>query len=395
MRSFFSLLVLSVLFPALLMAQNETSTLKKAEQMVASRQYASAYRLLDEYDPSNDNIAVLLKKEEIVLKYFAQSMMHRFFSLKDLNDGETLQSVRQGFETGDMFSFDVDSLIRRLLVSHSGDCRLLSGYACFCEALLNDYDEEIWSASFDAGLMRQAASEKCNSASACYQMGLYHDYERRPDSAATFYRRATKLCDTMWHAFYNLGIAEGFRLSMTTQGVDDLHKALHGYTAPVFKADAARVLGILYDESIHNTDSAAKYYNMAVEIDGNSYTNRVILAAFFASHDNPKTYNAINNAWKTAWDADYSMDDFYTMLVTVSERAGNSKAVCDFLKQKLNKSDDVYEQGLCCLFLGKFVEDGSSAVNYLRDAIIHFRQVDAPEAFIEALQEEIDERSGR
>ena len=40
-------------------AQNEHSTLKKAEKLVAQRQYASAFAMLEELDPTNDRPAML------------------------------------------------------------------------------------------------------------------------------------------------------------------------------------------------------------------------------------------------------------------------------------------------------------------------------------------------
>ena len=83
-------------------AQNEKNVLKNADQMIANRQYLSAYQLLDNFDPNNDNIAVVLKKEHIVLNYFSQSIMHKIFSLSDLKEGESLNEIRQNFETGDI-----------------------------------------------------------------------------------------------------------------------------------------------------------------------------------------------------------------------------------------------------------------------------------------------------
>ena len=76
-------------------AQSERATLKKAEGLVAQRQYASAFAMLEALDPANDRPAVLAMKADIVLHYFAQSMNHMVFSLVDLKKGESLDSVRR------------------------------------------------------------------------------------------------------------------------------------------------------------------------------------------------------------------------------------------------------------------------------------------------------------
>ena len=115
-------------------AQNERTTLKKAEGLVAQRQYASAFAMLDALDPANDRPAVLAMKADIVLHYFAQSMNHMVFSLVDLKKGESLDSVRINFEMGDAFAFDVDSLSRRLLAAHPGDQSLLATHAAYHKA---------------------------------------------------------------------------------------------------------------------------------------------------------------------------------------------------------------------------------------------------------------------
>lgn len=391
----FFLFVFALFLPMFLMAQKESSVLKKADKMVASRQYESAYRLLDEYDPANDKVAVVLKKEDILLNYFAQSIMHKFFSLKDLDEDETLQFMRVNFETGNLYGFNADSLIRRLLVSHPGDCRLLNGYVSYMEAILDDYGVDLWSSNLDTSLtlMSQAASVNCNNPSACCQLGVYYHYYEVFDSALCYYHRATTLCDTMWHAFFNLGLIEFYNLSMHTQGIHDLQKSLKGYSMPVYKAQVARALGIIYDDELHDSDSAYKYYSMAVDINSEDMTNCMFLAIFYASRNDQRTFYAMRDAWRAGVKQDVLWNNLEWMFMRVKDVADNETVIVDFLKRMLKETDTPYEKGICWLFLGKYEDDVKTAVNYYNEAIDYFRQADAPDYFIDGILEEIEERT--
>ncbi|MCR4811038.1 MAG: hypothetical protein K5867_00345 [Bacteroidales bacterium] len=392
----FTLFAFVLLLPMFLLAQKESSVLKKADKMVASRQYESAYRLLDEYDPANDRVAVVLKKEDILLNYFAQSINHKVFSLKDLDEGETLQSVRQSFEMGNLYVFNADSVIRRLLVSHPGDCRLLNGYVSYMEALLGDYGFDFWSSSMDSSLslMFQAASVSCNNAAACCQLGLYYHYYGVLDSASCYYRLATTLCDTLWHAVFNLGLIEFYDMSMQTEGLRDLHKSLKGYSIPFYKARVARALGIIYDEELHIPDSAHKYYSMAVDIDGDDMTNCMFLAIFYASRNDQRVFDAMRDAWRAGIEHDVLWDNLEWMFMRVKDVSSES-VVVDFLKRMRKETDTPYEQGICCLFLGNYAEDDNVAVNYYNQAIGFFRMADAPDYFINDILEKIEIRTNQ
>ena len=119
---FLSIALLSVVS---VFAQNEKAVLQKADRLIAQRQYATAYSLLDEFDPTNDCPAVLLQKENIMLNYFVQSINHMVFSLQDLKPGDNLDSIRANFESGTMIPFMADSLLKRLIAKSPDDCALL------------------------------------------------------------------------------------------------------------------------------------------------------------------------------------------------------------------------------------------------------------------------------
>ncbi len=368
-------------------AQKEKSILKQADLMIAQRQYESAYRLLDSFDPTNDRAAVLLKKEEIVLSYFAQSIMHRMFSLKDLAEGESLDSVRINFKQGNVFAFDADSLTRRLLAKHPHDKALLAGHTRYHDALLNNYDDNVWSMFLDSACLALLAADKENP-SACYQLGFYHLLNEDYAAAEPLLLKTVKLCDTVYQAHYNLGVVE-YYLNKYPQAVTHLRRAYHGYRHPALKGDAARIIGILYDHPLDKADSALHYYQLAVAIDS-AYLNQAFLLGYYLRHSHPKADELALRCWRAALVGDDTFGDLNDLVGRYME-LGMSKAAAQFLMQRYADALGDYERGLCCIYLGRILSDTpADAIPWLEAGIKHFEKEEAPEEFLDSLRQMID-----
>jgi hypothetical protein len=67
----------------------------------------------------------------------------------------------------------------------------------------------------------------------------------------------------------------------------------------------------------------------------------------------------------------------------------------DFLTKTLSKADNNFILGITDLYLGQLLEDETDAISHLRSAIEHFRQEEAPDDFLNSLQELIKERSSK
>lgn len=394
MKHLFLILLVSLLGIGA-MAQNESSILKKADKMIAKRQYETAYKLLDNFDTTNDRVEVLLKKEDIVLNYFVQSINHQIFSLRDLKKGETLADARATFTQGTLIPFDADSLLQRLLAREPGNCRLLAGYARYYNALLNDYNYELWIAYIDSACLAtltQAASGPCDNADACYLVGLYYNLNDDPALAMDYYRQATLLSDTCWNAIFNLGVLE-YDMGQYPQAVEHLRRAYHGYPATsayVFKADAARALGIIYSDHLDNPDSALYYLQTAVKTDSSNFNNHAFLLQHCLKQGCSTTSALLRQCWCKALEGSSSFNDaHYTIGLCVNN--GRTDMAATFLKQILAVSTQNYERGLCNLFLGQLTEDNAEAIDYLQKAVNLFRIDKAPDDFIDTILELIED----
>ena len=372
-------------------AQNVRATLKKAEGLVAQRQYASAFAMLDALDPANDRPAVLAMKADIVLHYFAQSMNHMVFSLVDLKKGESLDSVRRNFEMGDAFAFDVDSLSRRLLAAHRGDQSLLSTHAAYHKALLDDYGDDLWMTYLtpECKSLLQQATE---SAEACFQMGyFYTSDESTADSAAYYFRRAVALQDTLWEAHYNLGVME-YQLGHNDKALAHLERAWKGYRVPRLKGDAARVMAIIYDQALNNAAKAERYYRQAVTDDSTDVTSWGFLLDFLlrqsAAQDD--ALHVLRSGWHAAVQSDDLFDETGYIIGQCMKNEKGSMAIA-FLESRCNEAKEDFELGICHLYLFQLMEKSGEAVAHLRKAIECFERDEAPKDFLKWLRDTLEE----
>ena len=372
-------------------AQNERTTLKKAEGLVAQRQYASAFAMLDALDPANDRPAVLAMKADIVLHYFAQSLNHMVFSLVDLKKGESLDSVRRNFEMGDVFTFDVDSLSRRLLAAHPGDQTLLATHAAYHKALLDNYGDDLWM-TYLAPECKALLQQATKSADACSQMGyLYTSDEAMADSAAYYFRRAVALQDTLWEAHYNLGVME-YQLGNNDKALAHLERAWKGYRVPRLKGDAARVMAIIYDQAQNNASKAERYYRQAVADDSTDVTSWGFLLDFLlrqsAAQDDVQP--VLRSGWHAAAQSDNPFDETGYIIGQCMKNEKGSMVIA-FLQSRCNEAKEDFELGICHLYLFQLMEKGGEDVVHLRKAIECFDRDEAPKDFLKWLRDTLEE----
>lgn len=372
-------------------AQSERATLKKAEGLVAQRQYASAFAMLEALDPANDRPAVLAMKADIVLHYFAQSINHMIFSLADLKKGESLDSVRRNFEMGDVFTFDVDSLSRRLLATHPGDQSLLATHAAYHKALLDDYGDDLWM-TYLAPECKALLQQATKSADACLQMGyLYTSDEAAADSAAYYYRRAVALRDTLWEAHYNLGVME-YQLGHNDKALAHLERAWKGYRVPRLKGDAARVMAIIYDQALKNTAKAERYYRQAVADDSTDVTSWGFLLDFLLRQQSAQddALHVLRSGWHAAVQSDNPFDETGYIIGQCMKNEKGSMAIA-FLQSRCDEAKGDFELGICHLYLFQLMEKNGEDVVHLRKAIECFEREEAPEDFLNSLRDTLKE----
>ncbi|NLW48410.1 MAG: hypothetical protein GXY86_13895, partial [Firmicutes bacterium] len=86
--------------------------------LVKNRQYDSAFILLNEIDPDNNNPEIVLKKIDILLNYYVATTMHQNFGLIDLKEGDILSQLQREPDDYTNYEFEIDSILEDLIKIH-------------------------------------------------------------------------------------------------------------------------------------------------------------------------------------------------------------------------------------------------------------------------------------
>ncbi|WP_187319306.1 tetratricopeptide repeat protein [Hymenobacter citatus] len=107
--------------------QTNIAILQKADALVGERKYASAFQVLQKYDPRNERPAVVLQKEDIALRYNVGHSQYRRFAFKDVQLTDNLENFRSPDSTYTMTTFPLGRALRALKIRYPNDYKLDRG----------------------------------------------------------------------------------------------------------------------------------------------------------------------------------------------------------------------------------------------------------------------------
>ncbi|QNH62329.1 tetratricopeptide repeat protein [Hymenobacter sediminicola] len=106
-------------------ATTEKEILSKATQLLQDRQYESAWKLLNGFDPKHRRPAVALKQTELALNYHLRSRELEGFGFVDLKPLEQLDSLRAKYTRAAIrYPFAVELVLKNLLKQHPANYKL-------------------------------------------------------------------------------------------------------------------------------------------------------------------------------------------------------------------------------------------------------------------------------
>lgn len=274
-----------ILFTALLFGSQialAQSALKKSEKLIADRQYLEAFQVLDKADPQNEQADIVVAKTYLLLDYFSRSMMHQFFALSNLKEGESLEEKRTGDSgTYSMLSFPADSILKNLLAKAPDNFKVhlclgryyhevylkYGGQAMMPESLLLKNMEIHYRIALNNGL---------EDAMAAYGIG-YAKLVAEDFSAAIPYLQQSSLWDSTYGpAHYNLAYAH-LQKKHRAEAISAAKKAYACYEILELKADAARMIAVTYLE-LDSLSEALMYYRISDSLmPENYYTLKTLL----------------------------------------------------------------------------------------------------------------------
>ena len=244
------------------------------KKLVKARQYDSAYQLLEKADPKNGNPEIVVKKVDLALNYFVQSMMHRMFSFKDLEEGEELMELRGANGSFSIYPMEIDLILDSLIKIYPSNGSLYQALGNFYYEVHLKYGQN-WFESNDELLRKMHLnSMKAIELDAAdyityYAVGYFHNLNEAYSKAIDYYLKSIEADPSYPTSYYNLAICYLYE-GKAKQGVPYAQKSIELYTDVEYKADAARVTAALY-KNLQDYANAEKYYLQSDQILSDNY----------------------------------------------------------------------------------------------------------------------------
>jgi len=139
MKGKYALLLCGVMLVAVAVSAATTAdVLSDVDRLVTEKKYLSAFRLLDAQENGDSDPDIALKKAELALKYFVNSIYHKTFSFKDLEEDEDIMDVRGAVGSSMIFNFDIEKVFTPLIKNYPEDQRL---YVALADYYLDVYEK--------------------------------------------------------------------------------------------------------------------------------------------------------------------------------------------------------------------------------------------------------------
>ncbi|MBN1499019.1 MAG: hypothetical protein JW982_02600 [Spirochaetes bacterium] len=258
----------------------DNNAVNEANKLINERKYLSAFELLDKEDPKNENPDILILKTDIVLKYFVKSNMHVMFALRDLKQNDDLIEIRKGVGSYSMFIFDPEEELSSLIKKYPENFQLYKSLGYFYNEVLYKYGsnwkvppenlmnlyEKNYKKAYDNGVYDYWS---------LYGLGYAKMIKKDYNEAITYFEKAILLKDDDPVCLYNLGYAY-MLTKQPEKGIKYADKAYNLYDYKPYKADAARIAGLM-NMGLNDYSEAEKYLIKSDEANPENYNTYTLL----------------------------------------------------------------------------------------------------------------------
>lgn len=287
------------------MAQN--SIINEANAMIAEQKYATAYEFLTGSDPNNQDPDVAISKSNLLLNYYIRTDQFQKFGLKDLAPNQDLHLLRENNATVRMFDYKPDSIITKLINQNPQNYKLRNALGNFYYEVHLKYPEN-WLLPDSVVVLNMK-----NNYEEAYNNGVY-DYwslfgigyayllEDEYLKGIPFLEKSIELNNDYPISHYNLAYAY-FNTNKPLDCLTNALKAFNMQIMPEFKAEAARLVAMTYEE-LKDNKKALEYYRIADMTQPNDYNTLSLLLALelklndaqYKKHTNQLFFFDPNNA---------------------------------------------------------------------------------------------------
>ncbi|MCU4177764.1 hypothetical protein [Carboxylicivirga sp. N1Y90] len=253
------------------------------EELKNSRQYFSLYKCLEEADPLNTDVELVLQKVDLALDYYTSSYYHRAFGYTNLREGERLEDIRQTTEASNDFSFNVDSVLLKLIDTYPNDYRLHLGLGKYYKQVFLLFGDRWgrkseWLLEQSKYYLTEAYRNGVYDSYSLYVLGYYNTIVENYHDARYWYQKSIQLKDDAL-CNYNLAIACLFDGAFV-DGLLPAKRAYELFQDSLKKGDAARITGIMLSKREQHED-ALFYFEQANSLSPSYKPNQLYLLRTF------------------------------------------------------------------------------------------------------------------
>ena len=393
MRKLAILLIFTV-FTLPVFGQTETETLAKANDLIANKKYESAFKILCDYDPSDEKPEIALLKENIAPNFFVTSIMHQMFSFKDLDKNENIMDYRGKNGSFEIQKFEIDKVLGNLIKNFPDNCKLYKGLADFYYEVHLKYGGEWLKSDKELFELIEANNEKVLSGNCAdyltyYVMGYIAISQEKFKEGIPYFLKSIELNKDFASSYYNAAYAYLFS-NERERALQYAKISFDLYTDISYKSDAARMVGQIYTE-LNDDKNALAYYESADKIDPGNYYNLKSLLYLYIKTNSPKVMETTTSFFNLA----PTKPTIYNDLEEIFFRSKRENDLSAFYKEQLpvfKGNDNVL--GNLFFYLGKIysVSDKKLAKEYFLQAKDIFRKVyDQDHQVFKAIEEGIAE----
>jgi tetratricopeptide (TPR) repeat protein len=334
-------------------ADSGSRILSEADSLISQKKYNSAFMLLLKNDNDKKDSDVVLKELDLLLNYFAQSIMHEMFGLADIRPDQDIMDVRGKPGSWDMYSFPAEKILADLIKTDPRNGKLYYALANYYYDVSVRYRDN-WKIGYDELLDRaeinflKAKELKTADYFSLYVLGEISLHRNNGKKAIAFLSESMKLKPDNANTVYNLAYAyylggdyaSSLKLSL---------KAYDIYTDKVYKTDSAQIAA---NSCMRMKDyqKAVTYFTKGLDLTpDNFYLHNGLLRTFLLM-------KKIDSADKEA-DAMFAMHPTYpNMTQSISDnytQTGNSAGLERFFERNIGSYRDSEVLGNLYFYQGK------------------------------------------